>query len=573
MADAVAIRQQQLPFPEESDFSAGMAGHLFAFLMPTGDAIPPHWSRTRDAWLRDFWLRTDPVKNAVNTFVSKATSVPVRIMARNQSIKRHVAQAADFEYALTVQSGIMRGWRNEFEKFIVDYLTQDNGAFMLVLGPGPASGPIVGAASGVYSLDSSFCTRTGDAVYPILYQHEDGEEYKIHYSRLISQVKLPSPRRALRGVGLCPVSCCVDASVELKDIAIMSQEKFGSRPARRLMYARKGATIEQLRAAIDHFDTKLDNQGLTRFAKTLLLAPKTAGQELDLQVLDMIGPHDGFNRMDVHLIDLGTIANAFGLDMMDLGAIYGISGSSKSQEVVDRKGRGKGVNDVLDHIEDELDSKFLPPHLTVSFDNVDDQQDEHQANIRSLRATARERDLRNAVTTPRIERMLMRRRGEITEEEFEELEMFDGRQPDGTDLLLLFESEDAVTMALLTLPLNDPTNVEANDPATAVDACREQIKVVWKVVDSARAPDIARTARFCLAALERLLSQYEGAKQKVEAEAAALAVQAVNADVSNQIAQQDAVSGQDRGTPRQSEIGGTSEQTKQFARNGVDKHF
>lgn len=561
------VNRADLPFSEESDLTAGMAAHLFAFLIPADTAVPPHWSRARDRWLRNFWVKIDPVKNAVNTFVSKATSVPLRVVARNQSIKRHIAQAADFQDALIIQSGLMRGWRGEFEKFLTDYLTQDNGGFLIVLGPGPASGPIVGAATGVYALDSAYCTRTGDAVYPAIYMHEDGEQYKIHYSRLISLCKLPSPRRELRGVGLCPVSCCIDASVELQDISVMSQEKMGSRPARRLLYARKGATIEQLTNAIDHYNTKLDSEGLTRFAKTLLLAPKVAGQELDLDVLDIVGPYDGFNRMDVHVIDVATIANSFGLDMMDIGAIYGISGSSKSQEVVDRKGRGKGVNDVLDDLTDQLNIKFLPPHLEVTFDNVDDQQDEHQATIRNTRAQARERDLRNAVTTPRIERMIMRRRGEITEEEFEELEMFDGRQPDGTDLLLLFESDDSVYVTLLQLPADDPTRIEDNDPAAMTLAIHEQIKSVWLVVDSARAPDLARKARFALAALERLYAQYEGAQAQAVAEAA------VNADISNQVALNDADQGAGRGTPAQADMGGNPAQTKAFARNGVDNHF
>lgn len=564
-ADLVA----QLPFgPAPPTEPGGMSSYIFAFLTPSGDRLPPHWSRVRDSWLRQFWLQIDPLKIVVNTFVTKASGIPLRILPSDRGVKRHIQQAVDMEYALVVQSGIFEGFRNHFERFGQDYLTQDNGGHALVMGPGPAAGPIIGPATGIYHLDAARVTRTGDPVYPIVYDHTDGKRYRIYYTRWLSAVNMPSPRTELNGVGLCPLSNVIDSATEMKDISIMSQEKMGSRPARRVLYAKKGATIEQLKDAFGHFETKLDNEGLQRFAKTLLLAPKSAGHELDLGVLDVIGPHDGFSRMDVFIIDMAQIAAGFGLDLLDMAVAFGGANSSLgNQEVADRKGRGKGVNNLIERMAYELDYKFLPRHLVSSFDNLDDEQDEQQALIRDKRSTARERDLRNGVTTPRVERVLMLRRGELTPEEFEELEMFDGRQPDGTDLLLLFDTSDPDIAEMLTLPMSDPTNITANEVKPAIEAIHQQTRTVWRIVDTVRAAEINRKARRALAALQRLRGQYEGAL---------LAEQALE----QQEAAAEAANTQSNVRQRQRpENAGAEDSSKEIAApyqiistNGIDKH-
>jgi hypothetical protein len=69
---------------------------------------------------------------------------------------------------------MLKGFQNELSKFINDYLTTDNGGFMMLLGPGKPDGPIVGQVVALLHLDSCRCFRTGNVEYPVRYEHTDG---------------------------------------------------------------------------------------------------------------------------------------------------------------------------------------------------------------------------------------------------------------------------------------------------------------------------------------------------------------------------------------------------------------
>lgn len=528
-----------LPFPTQNGHtdSDNVFG-ILAWMQPAASAVPAYWSKRRDAFLRTFFHQSDPVKFTVATFIDKLTGIPILIQPRDRSVKRHLSQAALMQEALAEQSGLFSGFEQELEKFAEDWLTTDNGGFFAIMGDGPAGGPIIGPATGVYHLDSLYCTRTGNAQYPVVYEHEDGEHYKFHYTRVIYMSRLPSAQRNLYGVGVCPLSACLDAARELQDIIIHSQESYGSRPARRALYARKGMTIEQLKGAVQLADEKMDAAGLTRFAKTLLAAPKNPNSELILETLDLTNPPDGANRMDVTMIDIAFMAAAFGMSMMDLAFVFGRSQTGQNAEAQDRKGWGKGVSKLMSRLIAQLNQKFLPAHLEAVADTVDDAQDELQAKIRAQRATARSSDLTAGITTVRAERVRMLRQQEIDQEEFEDMELLDGRLADGTDVFALYFTVDAIIAPLLDLGVEDPTVLTGNDPQTMLDAIHEKVRECWRRIDTATTSGVSRKVRQALAALEKLRSMYQAeldAQTMAEAEAM-LTNQAVGPDTQGVVA-------------------------------------
>jgi hypothetical protein len=90
------------------------------------------------------------------------------------------------------------------------------------------------------------------------------------------------------------------------------------------------------------------------------------------------------------------------------------------------------------------------------FDLQDDEEDEMQAGIRDKRATTRKVDLDTGVVDMRVAREHATRDGDMTKEQFEELELEDGRLPDGMPVLTLFHSKDPLVQELLKLPVPDP---------------------------------------------------------------------------------------------------------------------
>lgn len=507
MAESIQELAKDVPFDhllEDNNGFGGIGG--FMFLLGKRDDEPSYWSPYRDIWLKNFYRENDPIKIAVGTFVDKAVTIPVHIHAKDRSVKKHIRDSAQLEDALVNQSGLFKGFEVEFSKFIIDFLTCDNGGHMLVMGDGPALGPIVGQATGLLHLDSSRCWRTGNPIYPIAYTHKTGKVYALHFTRVISLSKLPDSDVTLNDVGLCPVSCCLSSAKELRDVHILSSEKMGSRPQRRVFYVKKGATIDQLNSAVNFAESKLDAQGLKLFARTLLLAPKVAGQELELDTLDLTNTHDGFDRMDVTVIDMASVAASFGLSLFDLAISFGIAGQTRATaEVQDRQGRGKGVGQLLEAVIKQLNRKYLPKHLYAAFDNQDDAQDAEQASIWDLRSKARDRDMTSGVTNPRIERQRMLQHGELTEEQFEEVELMDGRMPDGTDVIYLFYSEDPFSVADLVdvrnilmppqgekLPLDpQPPNIVKHRPSYLVRRFLEKAQTPPKKEEEPPPPDPA----------------------------------------------------------------------------------
>lgn len=515
MADTVQEVLEDYPFGMEPGTieNGGMAFSSLISLGAAGHLAPPYWSKARDKWLIGFARKVDVVKITVKTFISKANTIPVRIYPKDRSIQRHVNMAEEMYQALMRNSGLFKGFRHEFQRFLWDYLNQDNGAFFLILGGGPADGPIVGAASGLVHLESYLCNRTSNPEYPVIYYHPDGKRYKIHYTRLIDMVSLPSTETELRGVGLCPTSLCIDSAQEILDMYVYSQEKHGSRPARQILYASEGATIDQLSSAIQHGEMKLDSEGHTRFSKTLLVAPKLPGGKLKLELLDLASSPDGFDRQQVTLLDMAVIAASFGLDLRDLAHSFGISGQTRSDaEVQDRKGRGKGVGEFIETFAEQLTQKFLPDSLELSFDNLDDYQDEQRAKIQGIRSTARGRDVTTGIMTVRASRQQMLRAGEIQDADFDEMELTDGRLPDGNDVLSLFYSTDPYYITALTIPsLDDPIDFENNDPYFTLDAIKSSLVKTWGLFEKETNPVKRKKARQSIAALETLQGGYRDA--------------------------------------------------------------
>jgi len=136
--------------------------------------VSPWWSATRDRQLRDFWKRSDHLAGAVYTMTAKMQAVPNKVVPKDTSVKSYNEDAAVMSDVLTGLSEFGGGWVEFYGKFIEDLITQDNGCFAEIIGRGDPAGPIVGRPVSIAHLDSYRCTRTGSAIYPVVYHDTDG---------------------------------------------------------------------------------------------------------------------------------------------------------------------------------------------------------------------------------------------------------------------------------------------------------------------------------------------------------------------------------------------------------------
>jgi hypothetical protein len=161
-------------------------------------------------------------------------------------------------------------------------------------------------------------------------------------------------------------------------------------------------------------------------------------------------------------------------------------------------------------VKEAIDLKFLPPHLELSFDYQDDAQDRDQAEIKKIRAEQRKVDIEDGVITIRVAREQALDRGDITQAQFDGMELQDGRLPNGDSLLSAFSNRrDAQLMEMLFLGVAEPLDIDSNDAFEMIIAIDERAIEVQALTQNASSAPLKRKARIALHALGELKKLYE----------------------------------------------------------------
>mgnify|MGYP001033202921 CR=1 FL=1 len=101
---------------QSSAFTSGTSGaSILLVLGRANDIISPWWSVKRDIELRSFWKKVDPLAGAIYTLITKMVTVPVTVLARDMSIRKHVELAEQYTDLLRLGSQFGQGGRVFFE--------------------------------------------------------------------------------------------------------------------------------------------------------------------------------------------------------------------------------------------------------------------------------------------------------------------------------------------------------------------------------------------------------------------------------------------------------------------------
>lgn len=413
---------------------------IFSWLVYTGDTLPPWWSRTRDRELGQVWKESNHLSLAVYNAQAKIVGIPFEVIPLNVSNADHLKEAEQLTETLHLASEFGRGWDNCYSKFIEDVLCSDNGGFLEIVGEGNPDGPIEGKPIAMRHLDSRQCIRTGDPTYPVLYTDGDGKLYKLNWARVIAISQMPSSRVDMNGVGFCAISRCVEVARTLVDILRYKQERLGSRPHNQMLVG-KGITAKQIMLALRQVEDELSSKGLTKYAKTVAIGsenPEIGIDKIDLNHFEPFDESVSFN------LGMFAIASAFGMDADELWPTGGSSANKVEANIRRMRTRGRLPAQITSEMTKQFKLKVLPPHLKVQFDFRDDEEDQQQAVVRDIRGRNRERDLGTGSVNIRVARLNMLKDGDVSRDEFNYMELSDGRMPDGTSISILFFTPDPV---------------------------------------------------------------------------------------------------------------------------------
>jgi len=481
---------------------------LVRWMSRSGLYVPPWWSFARDRKLRKFWKDSDHLAGAVYTMQSKMVSIPFRVVAKNTSNKDHVIDSEKWQDRLLNSSQFGEGWDSFYKLWLEDLLTQDNGAFAEVIGPGRKDGPITGMPYSVAHLDSNLCQRTGNPEYPVIYNARAGNRYKLHYTRVMYAAQMPSPIEDMYGVGFCGVSRCINIAQNLVDIVRYKQEKLGSRPHRAIVITKGGLDPEDIKIAFQAAEASMDAQGLSRYSKVVVAGSSTM-KDAALEMHELSKLPDGFDEETSIVLGMATIALAFGIDARELFPAVTSAASKADALLQHMKQRRKGPGEIMNATSRRFNLKYLPPHLMMEFDYQDDAQDRQAAEIQKVRADSRVQDVGSGVVNTHINREIMLDHGEITRNQFARLELEDGRLMDGTSVLTLFWSDDPLVSKYLDLETDDPLDIESNDEDSIKIIIGEKATILAKVIVNEKDDENKIVLQQALSALEKLEEFYD----------------------------------------------------------------
>ena len=214
------------PPPEGNVPGGGFGvGNLVISVASAADTIVP-WGtspKERDNQLRAFWP-TEPIfSGGLFTTVSQYASFSWSLLGPHRTVR--LAQ----EMLSSAQMG--QGWEMLMEPFLIDYFTQDNGAFLeIVRTDDSPTAPVIS----LNHLDSNRCERTGRYQTPVIYTDREGARHTLKWYNVVAMSEFPSPIEAAYGVGYCALTRVLRAAQVMRDIGIVKQEKAGGRFTRQV---------------------------------------------------------------------------------------------------------------------------------------------------------------------------------------------------------------------------------------------------------------------------------------------------------------------------------------------------
>lgn len=484
-------------------FATDGLSNFLGWMVETNKLLPAWWSPKRDAELRSNVISNNFLASAVYTVMLLLYGIKFGVRAKDTSIEKHL-QMAEIYNDILVKSFSSA----DFEEFLNDLLICDNGGFLFIDGDEPAHKPLSTIPTGIKHLDSTLCQRTGNKEYPVIYwaKNANGENVplKLHETRVFALSQMPSSIKGMNGVGLSFVSRAFNLAETLFDIQTYESEVLGTRSAEEIIYA-TGAKSDDLKGAFDAAEIESSNAGLTRFGKRVFMGFRDPNSNIGKLLLKNLP--ENFNKRDYVEITLTLFSIAAGVSA---NAFYDSvkSGSTRaSAQISDVVNQRKLPAWYINKVVNGFSQKFLPDSLKLILPEEDKDTDGTLARIKANLSLARDKNIKNGVSNIRIEREKQFENGEISQSQFEKLELEDGRLPNGLPIQALFFSQDRGLVELLSITKN-PLDFKNNNPDELLELCDIGIEIALSEAMNSRTSKQQKNAGLAYYALTWLKRQY-----------------------------------------------------------------
>lgn len=405
------------------EFEEGPRSNLVVQLASIADDIPawgnnPHY---RDIELRKFWPTEPYLASAIYTIVARNSAFNWTLDGPPRTVKivQDMLHNAD----------LGRGWLSFITKLSLDLFTQDNGAFIEIIRDGLSdTSPVIGIAN----LDSVRCRRTGVPDWPVIYLDRYGQEHKMRPWQIISVEEFPSPIETMNNVQYCAVTRILRMAQLLRDISVYKREKvIGHTKAIDII---SGIRTKEIEDALKTHNEEQLTQGYIRYFKPLIFGTLDPNAAVKHERIDLSSLPDGFNEEVTMKWYISLLAMGFGADFQDFAPLPGGGlGSSQQSQILHQKSRGKGPALFMKTIEHKFNFHgIIPQNMTFRYNEQDIAGDMEQAMLEKTHAETSNIYIMNGTLTSEAVRQQMLDRGELTQEEFDNLQIEPDVTPDIT---------------------------------------------------------------------------------------------------------------------------------------------
>lgn len=407
------------------------------------DKVPTYPCQQRDEMLREI-VRTNPYAAlAIYNATAKLSGIDLKITARDENIYQHTLDAR------TYNSLFYYAWRDVADRFIRDWLTQDNGAFLEILDDAENSRikttePRV-TFGGLRYLDSQTVRRTGEITYPVEIYHDDGKWYRMHYTRIFSMVQMKEGETAYRGMGQCGISRALMILRTMQNLHRMYDEVMGSRPRAQVISG--NVPTETLEQAFQLIDGDLEDDTLNGssrlFGGTVLIGSSMLDSHPNITVTPLRNFPEGFDLKEPIDQMMIALAHILGFDIRELWQAKERGATRGDSVVSDQKMRTKTTRLFKLTIVSLVEQMILPSHLRVTIISNDIEEQLEIAETQKIIAETTALLMRNGLIDVRSGRAQLLEAGYITETDFTRMELENGRLPDGASVYMSFYKQDA----------------------------------------------------------------------------------------------------------------------------------
>ncbi len=390
-------------------------GDFVFWLASIADDITP-WGggassfAVRNKQLRQFWMQEPMLASALYT-------ITIRDAAFSWTIKGDQPLTVKATQDMLHNANLGKGWLDFIQKWRLDLLSQDNGAFFEIIRSGPnATSPVIG----INHLDSARCRRTGVQEWPVIYTDIHGVDHKMAPWQIVAISDFPSPVETANGMGFCAVSRILRHAQFMRDIGIRDRERSsGADP--KTMHIISGVTQADISSAInEHKSTQLEN-GFVRHMKPVILSNVDPAVPAAVETLDLAPRPDQWDPKQVQESYLILLAMALGVDYQDLAPLpaKGI-GSSAQSLILHEKSRGKGPEMFQKTVEHTFNFKgVIPQNVEFSYDEKDPAAEAENAELLDKKASAHQKFIAAGILTEQASRNMLLDDGTISQEVFD----------------------------------------------------------------------------------------------------------------------------------------------------------